>query len=68
MNFVVTTKKLLQSLTEDGCDAVLNCVTLLYENFCINKPNMSARYMDDTRAARQKDNISFEHHYRYDVF
>ncbi|XP_074370635.1 uncharacterized protein LOC141711846 [Apium graveolens] len=34
----------------------------------IDVPYMNARYMDGIRSVRQKDDISVEHHYHYDVF
>lgn len=68
MDLVATTKELLQSLRDEGFDVLLHYVISVCEKFEINVPDMSARYMDGIRSVRQRDDISVEHHYHYDVF
>nr|XP_017221579.1 PREDICTED: zinc finger MYM-type protein 1-like [Daucus carota subsp. sativus] len=68
MDLVATTKELLQSLRDEGFDILLDYVMSVCEKYDIDIPDMNARYMDGIRSVRQRDNISVEHHYHYDVF
>ena len=68
MDLVATTKELLQSLRDEGFDVLLGYVISVCEQYAIDVPEMSARYMDGIRSVRQRDDISVEHHYHYDVF
>ena len=68
MDLVTTTKKFLQSLRDEGFDVLLGYVISVCEQYAIDVPEMSARYMDGIRSVRQRDDISVEHHYHYDVF
>ncbi|CAD6334555.1 unnamed protein product [Miscanthus lutarioriparius] len=67
MDDVATTKKLIQSLSDRGWSALLNDVT----SFCIKQgiqvPNMNAFYADYIRS-RAENELSVEHHYKYDIF
>ena len=67
MDDVATTKKLIQSLRDHGWSALLNDVT----SFCIKQgiqvPNMNAFYADYIRS-RAENELSVEHHYKYDIF
>ena len=68
MDLVTTTKKFLQSLRDEGFDVLLGYVISVCKQYAIDVPEMSARYMDVIRSMRQKDDISVEHHYHYNVF
>ena len=68
IDLVSTTKELLQSLRAVGFDVLLEYAISICEKFEIDVPNMNARYMDDIRLVRQRDDISVEHHYYYYIF
>ncbi|KAK2637543.1 hypothetical protein Ddye_032335 [Dipteronia dyeriana] len=66
LNFVSTTKMLLQNLRENGWNAFFKSVVSFCERHDIDMPNMCARYMEGRR--RQKDNITSEQHYHFNIF
>ncbi|XP_074327091.1 uncharacterized protein LOC141665032 [Apium graveolens] len=65
---VATTIELLQSLRNEGFDILLDYVMSVCAKYKIDVPDMNARYMDGIRSVRQRDDISVEHHYHYDIF
>ena len=66
LNFVSTTKMLLQNLRENGWNAFFKNVVSFCERHDIDMLNMCACYMEGRR--RQKDNITFEQHYHFNMF
>ncbi|KAK3218741.1 hypothetical protein Dsin_012711 [Dipteronia sinensis] len=66
LNFVSTTKMLLQNLRENGWNAFFKSVVSFCERHDIDMPNMCARYMEGRR--HQKDNITSEQHYHFNIF
>ncbi|XP_073153509.1 uncharacterized protein [Henckelia pumila] len=69
MDLVSTTKSLLHTLRAEGYDTLLMIVQSVCENNGIEMPNMSGCYRSGTgRSCQQRDSITFEHHYRFDVF
>ncbi|XP_073128229.1 uncharacterized protein [Henckelia pumila] len=69
MDLVSTTKTLLHTLREEGYDILLMIVQSVCENNGIEIPDMNACYRSGTRSScQQRDSITFEHHYRFDVF
>ncbi|XP_073030759.1 uncharacterized protein [Primulina eburnea] len=69
MNFVSTTKALLHTLRTEGYDILLVIVQSVCENNGIEIPDMNACYRSATRrSCHQRNSITFEHHYRFDVF
>ncbi|XP_073270395.1 uncharacterized protein [Primulina huaijiensis] len=69
MDFVSTTKDLLHTLRAEGYDILLMIVQSDCENNGIEIPDMNAWYRSATgRSSQQRDSITFEHHYRFDVF
>ncbi|XP_073019305.1 uncharacterized protein [Primulina eburnea] len=69
MDFVSTTKDLLHTLRAKGYDILLMIVQSVCENNGIEIPDMNAWYRSATgRSNQQRDSITFEHHYRFDVF
>ncbi|XP_074355772.1 uncharacterized protein LOC141695424 [Apium graveolens] len=68
MDSVATTIELLQSLRNEGFEILLDYVMSVCAKYKIDVPDMNARYMDGIRSVRQRDDISVEHHYHYDVF
>ncbi|XP_073051189.1 uncharacterized protein [Primulina eburnea] len=69
MDFVSTTKYLLHTLRAEGYDILLMIVQSVCENNGIEIPNMNAWYRSATgRSIQQRDSITFDHHYRFDVF
>ncbi|XP_063938086.1 uncharacterized protein LOC135147947 [Daucus carota subsp. sativus] len=68
VDLVATTKELLQSLRADGFDVLLEYVISVCEKFKIDVPDMNSRYMDNIHSVRQRDDISIEHHYHYNIF
>ena len=50
MDLVGTTKELVQTLRDNGFDSVLCCVKSTCDKFDIDIPDLSARYMDDSRS------------------
>ncbi|XP_073035318.1 uncharacterized protein [Primulina eburnea] len=69
MDFVSTTKALLHTLRAEGYDILLMIVQSVCENNGIEIPDMNACYRSATgRSCHQRNSITFEHHYRFDVF
>ncbi|XP_073023974.1 uncharacterized protein [Primulina eburnea] len=69
MDFVSTTKYLLHTLRAEGYDILLIIVQSVCENNGIEIPDMNAWYRSATgRSIQQRDSITFDHHYRFDVF
>ncbi|KAL6527404.1 hypothetical protein OROGR_016494 [Orobanche gracilis] len=69
MESVSVTKTLLQQLTDDGYDILLMNVKTVCVNYGIDVPNMDAVYQFGTgRSCQQRDAITCEHHYHFDVF
>ena len=69
MHLVLTTKELLQTLRRDSWDAFLEVVKSFCEKKNIDIPDMSARYiMGRGRSCHQRDHITIEHRYRFDIF
>ncbi|XP_073050714.1 uncharacterized protein [Primulina eburnea] len=69
MDFVSTTKDLLHTLRAEGYDILLMIVQSVCENNGIEIPDMNAWYRSATgRSSQQRDSITFEHHYHFDVF
>ncbi|KAL6534092.1 hypothetical protein OROHE_013925 [Orobanche hederae] len=69
MESVSVTKTLLQQLRDDGYDILLMNVKTVCVKYGIDVPNMDAVYQFGTgRSCQQRDAITFEHHYHFDVF
>ncbi|XP_042415024.1 zinc finger MYM-type protein 1-like [Zingiber officinale] len=69
MDYVSTTKTLLQILREEGFAILLTYVKEICAKYDIEIPQMEARYKSATgRSCQQNDSITVEHHYRFDVF
>ncbi|XP_004304881.1 PREDICTED: uncharacterized protein LOC101306072 [Fragaria vesca subsp. vesca] len=69
MNFVRHTKYLLQEMRDEGWNDLLCSVESFCEKHDLDMPNMNASYKDGTgRACQQMNFITFEHHYRIEVF
>ncbi|XP_024035784.1 uncharacterized protein LOC127903743 [Citrus sinensis] len=69
LNYITSTKRLLQEFRDNGWDDFVRSV----ESFCgkhdISVADMSVRYMEGTRrSCQQKDYITVEHHYHFDIF
>ncbi|KAH9721133.1 TTF-type domain-containing protein [Citrus sinensis] len=69
LNYITSTKRLLQEFRDNGWDDFIRSV----ESFCgkhdISVADMSVRYMEGTRrSCQQKDYITIEHHYHFDIF
>jgi hypothetical protein len=67
MDNVATTKKLIQNLREHGWDKLISEATLFCSKQGIIVPNMTDFYADYIRS-RAENEITVEHHYRYDIF
>ncbi|XP_042412603.1 uncharacterized protein LOC122001761 [Zingiber officinale] len=68
MDLVSTTKALLLTLRNDGFDILLSYVKSFCTRLDIDIPDMSAHYKHSSRSCRQKDTITVEHHFHYDIF
>ncbi|XP_073120600.1 uncharacterized protein [Henckelia pumila] len=68
MDLVSTTKELLLTLRNDGFDILLSYVKSFCTNLNVDIPDMSAHYKHSNRSCQQKDTITFEHHFHYDIF
>ncbi|XP_073120278.1 uncharacterized protein [Henckelia pumila] len=69
MNLVSTTKALFHTLRAEGYDILLMIVQSVCENNGIEMPDMSACYRCGTgHSCQKRDSITFEYHYRFDVF
>ncbi|XP_019414751.1 PREDICTED: zinc finger MYM-type protein 1-like [Lupinus angustifolius] len=69
MQLVRTTKELIQKLRDSGWQSLLKTVTLFCEQHDIYIPDFNNAYIArEGRARHQKDHITFEHHYRVNIF
>ena len=69
MKFVEHTKDLLQDMREHGWTDLVSNVESFCEKHDLDMPDMNASYKDGTgRDCQQKNFITFEHHYRIEVF
>ncbi|XP_074566114.1 uncharacterized protein LOC141822681 [Curcuma longa] len=68
MDLVSTTKALLLTLRNDGFDILLSYVKSFCIRLDVDIPEMSARYKYLNRSCQQKDTITVEHHFHYDIF
>jgi hypothetical protein len=60
-------KKLLQKLRDDGWDNLLENIVSFSKKSEIDIPDFSARYIEG-RCRNQKNHITVEHYYRFDIF
>ncbi|XP_042441196.1 zinc finger MYM-type protein 1-like [Zingiber officinale] len=68
MDLVSTTKALPLTLRNDGFDILLSYVKSFCTRLDIDIPDMSAHYKHSSRSCQQKDAITVEHHFNYDIF
>ncbi|XP_074560350.1 uncharacterized protein LOC141816477, partial [Curcuma longa] len=68
MDLVSTTKALLLTLRNDDFDILLSYVKSFCIRLDVDIPEMSARYKHLNRSCQQKDTITVEHHFHYDIF
>ncbi|KAH9686649.1 TTF-type domain-containing protein [Citrus sinensis] len=69
LNYVSSTKRLLQEFRDSGWDDFIRSVVSFCEKYDIAMLNMSDCYMEGTgRSCQQKDYVTVEHHYHFDVF
>ncbi|XP_047320720.1 zinc finger MYM-type protein 1-like [Impatiens glandulifera] len=68
MNLIFFTKALLLKLRNDGFDIVLSNVISFCTRLDVDIPEMNARYKKYSRLCGQKDTITVEHHFHYDIF
>ncbi|XP_023895638.1 uncharacterized protein LOC112007517 [Quercus suber] len=69
MNFVSSTKALVQKFRDEEWDNLLTTVKSFCEVRDIDVPDMNARYVERGGLARyQQDDFTIEHHYRVDIF
>ncbi|XP_008244552.1 PREDICTED: zinc finger MYM-type protein 1-like [Prunus mume] len=69
MNLVGTTKDVLGKLRLNGWETFIGKVDLFCKKHDIDMPDMNAQYKVGTgRSCQQKDNITVEHHYHFDIF
>ena len=69
MNFVSSTKALIQKFRDEEWDNLLTNVKSFFEAHDIDVPDMNARYVDrGGLACYQKDDFTIEHHYWIDIF
>ncbi|BFG42427.1 hypothetical protein CerSpe_287010 [Prunus speciosa] len=69
MNLVGTTKDVLGELRLNGWETFIGKVDLFCRKHDIDMPDMNAQYKVGTgRSCQQKDNITVEHHYHFDIF
>ncbi|KAL0008765.1 hypothetical protein SO802_010267 [Lithocarpus litseifolius] len=69
MNFVSSTKALIQKFRDEEWDNLLTTVKSFCEARDIDVPDMNARYVERGGLARfQQDDFTIEHHYRIDIF
>ncbi|KAH9648706.1 TTF-type domain-containing protein [Citrus sinensis] len=69
LNYVSSTKRLLQEFRDSGWDDFIRSVVSFCEKYDITILDMSDCYMEGTwRSCQQKDYITVEHHYHFDVF
>ena len=67
MQLVFNTKTLFQKLRNEDLDSLLKEVISFCNNFEIDIPDFGARYVK-VRGRRQRDHITMEHHYHFDIF
>lgn len=67
MDDVATTKKLIQNLRDHGWSSLITVVTSFCSKHGIVVPDLNGFYADFIRS-RAKDQLTVEHHYRYDIF
>ncbi|XP_059456615.1 uncharacterized protein LOC132186648 [Corylus avellana] len=60
-------KKLIQKLRDDGWDNLLKNIVCFCKKSEISIPALSACYIEG-RGRNQKDHITVEHHYHFDIF
>jgi hypothetical protein len=60
-------KKLIQKLRDDGWDNLLENIVSFSNKSEIDIPDLSARYIEN-RGHNQKNHITMEHHYYFDIF
>jgi hypothetical protein len=60
-------KKLIQKLRDDGWDNLLKNIVSFFKKSEINIPDLSAHYIQG-RGRNQKNHITVEHHYHFDIF
>ncbi|KAH9741124.1 TTF-type domain-containing protein [Citrus sinensis] len=69
LNYVSSTKRLLQEFRDNGWDDFIRSVVSFCEKYDITMLDMSDCYIEGTwRSCQQKDYITVEHHYHFDVF
>ncbi|KAL0004205.1 hypothetical protein SO802_011766 [Lithocarpus litseifolius] len=69
MNFVSSTKALIQKSRDEEWDNLLTTVKSFCEARDIDVPDMNARFVERGGLARfQQDDFTIEHHYRVDIF
>jgi hypothetical protein len=67
VKLVANTKKLIQKLRDEDWDRLLEEVVSFCKKFEIDIPDLSARYVQ-RRGRHQRDHITMEHHYHFDIF
>jgi len=67
MDDVATTKKLIQNLRDHGWSSLISDVTSFCKKQDIVVPDLNAFYADYIRSRAQNE-LTVEHHYRYDIF
>ena len=67
MQLVSNTKTLLQKLRNKDWDSLLEEIVSYYNKFEIDIPDFGAHYVQG-RSLRQRDHITVEHHYHFDIF
>ena len=69
MDFVSTTKALLQTLRDVGFDLLLKNVQSVCTKYEIDIPHMNASYKKATgRSCQQQGSVTVYQHYHYDIF
>ena len=69
MNFVSSTKALVQKFRDEEWDNLLTTVKSFCEAHDIDVPYMNARYVERWGLAHyQQDDFTIEHHYQVDIF
>ncbi|KAL6538192.1 hypothetical protein OROGR_012180 [Orobanche gracilis] len=68
MRLVTITKVVLQKMRENGWETHLNKVISFCNDHGIVVPDMEARYIPQGRSKRFVQQVSYLHHFRFDVF
>jgi len=69
MDFVSTTKALLQTLRDAGFDLLLANVQFVFTKYKIDIPHMNALYKKATsHSCQQQGSVIVYQHYHYDIF